>query len=553
MGAGPVTDSQKKQRPSWKLKPPHDRFTQGIVLSGFSKLPSAQALFLFFDWPENGPGDTKPAGKGASIQALRAVAPITDADEEDPRATTLAFTWTGLQKLGLPADVLATFSQPFREGMYQEDRLRRLGDRVNDAWLATVIEGGPRWSGNIPARKEKPAPEWERAIGDLGSPTEWGERDAPTAITVHSLLVLYEADEVAAEAWAMTVEKALAPHGIKIVHRLPLDLRLDPKDIGREHFGFADGLSQPIPYDEKSGDPNAPDSLCFSNGQPVTRDEWHGVPLGEILLGHTNAHHEKAPGPIVPDDKPGKARAAGLLPDAAPAGCLNFGLDGSYMVVRELQQDVAAFWKSLEAGAARVRAHDPGATHVTAEWLAERVIGRNRDGHLLCPAGFLAPDPFDMPENAFGFRKTDPQGVGCPPGSHVRRANPRDSLAKDLASAQTLLDAANNHRILRRARKYGTTLTDRDKEDGKERGLLFICLNTDIARQFEFVQQTWLLNKNFHTLFDETDPLVGPKGHFTIREQPLRRIVEVDTFIRLAGGEYFFLPSIPALNYLGSL
>jgi len=48
------------------------------------------------------------------------VAPITDADEEDPRATTLAFTWTGLQKLGLPADVLATFSQPFREGMYQE-------------------------------------------------------------------------------------------------------------------------------------------------------------------------------------------------------------------------------------------------------------------------------------------------------------------------------------------------------------------------------------------------------------------------------------------------
>ena len=135
----------------------------------------------------------------------------------------------------------------------------------------------------------------------------------------------------------------------------------------------------------------------------------------------------------------------------------------------------------------------------------------------------------------------------------MRRANPRDSLAKDLASAKTLLDAANNHRILRRARKYGTTLTDRDKEDGKERGLLFICLNTDIARQFEFVQQTWLLNKNFHTLFDETDPLVGPKGHFTIREQPLRRIVEVDTFIRLAGGEYFFLPSIPALNYLGSL
>ena len=293
--------------------------------------------------------------------------------------------------------------------------------------------------------------------------------------------------------------------------------------------------------------------FVLSDGTPVKRDDWHSVPLGEILLGHTNGHHEKAPGPMVPDDDAGKARAAGLLRDGAPEGFRNLGLDGSYMVVRELQQRVASFWKSLETGAALIRAHDPSATHVTADWLAERVVGRNRDGHLLCPAGFLKPDPYDQPENAFGFRKTDPEGVGCPPGSHVRRANPRDSLAKDLASAQNLLDAANNHRILRRGRKFGIALTDRNEDDKAERGLLFICLNTDIARQFEFIQQTWLLNKNFHTLFDETDPLVGPKGHFTIREQPLRRIVEVETFIQSAGGEYFFLPSIPALDYLAAL
>jgi deferrochelatase/peroxidase EfeB len=166
--------------------------------------------------------------------------------------------------------------------------------------------------------------------------------------------------------------------------------------------------------------------------------------------------------------------------------------------VRELQQRVAAFWNSLKTGAALIRAHDPTATHVTADWLAERVIGRNLDGHLLCPGPgkFLKQDPYGQPENAFGFRKVDPKGFGCPAGSHVRRANPRDSLAKDLASAQTLLDAANNHRILRRGRKFGTTLADRDKDDNSERGLLFICLNTDIARQFEFVQQTWLLNRN---------------------------------------------------------
>jgi hypothetical protein len=137
---------------------------------------------------------------------------------------------------------------------------------------------------------------------------------------------------------------------------------------------------------------------------------------------------------------------------------------------------------------------------------------RKRVGHLLCPGGLLAADKYNQPENAFGFKKADPDDIGCPPGSHVRRANPRDSLAKNLASAQTLLDAANNHRILRRGRKYGATLSDRYRDDGAERGLLFICLNTDIARQFEFVQQTWLLNRNFATLFDETDPLSGRKA-----------------------------------------
>jgi hypothetical protein len=88
------------------------------------------------------------------------------------------------------------------------------------------------------------------------------------------------------------------------------------------------------------------------------------------------------------------------------------------------------------------------------------------------------------------------------------------------------------------------------KDDGVDRGLLFICLNTDITRQFEFVQQTWMLNPNFATLYDEADPLLGPKGMMTIPEEPLRRIIEVDTFVQMAGGEYFFLPSMPALRYL---
>jgi deferrochelatase/peroxidase EfeB len=215
---------------------------------------------------------------------------------------------------------------------------------------------------------------------------------------------------------------------------------------------------------------------------------------------------------------------------------------------------VAAFWQSLEANAARICAHDPSASNViTSTWLAERVVGRDIDGNLLCPGGVLPLDRYGERENDFRYRQTDPFGLGCPIGSHVRRANPRDGLAKDMASADTLLNAANNHRILRRGRKYGPPIADPMKDDGVDRGLLFICFNTDIARQFEFVQQTWMLNQNFGTLFDETDPLVGPKGRFTIPHDPLRRIVDVETFIRMKGGEYFFLPSIPALKYLARL
>ncbi len=552
MGAGPVTGPRKLSRPSWMLKPPHDALTQGIVVSGFSTLPSAEALFLQFCWEENGPAGARTRGKGACLQTLDKVAPVTNADGKDPRAVALAFTWTGLQKLGLSADALETFSTPFCEGMYQEDRLRRLGDKVGDQWQGTVIDAGPRWSANIPSRKENGALDDGDVFTYRGGPPERAEIEVTTPITVHALLVLYENDAAAALTWARTVETELAPHSVKIVHRLALDMRFDGNGIAREHFGFADGLSQPIPYDEKSGDESAADSLILSDGQPVKRDDGHGVPLGEILFGHTNAHHEKAPGPMVPNDE--MSEESGLGAEGAPVGFRNLGLDGSYLVVRELRQRVAQFWKSMEIGAARIRAHDPSATHITAEWLSERVIGRNIDGHLLCPVGgVLPPDKFGQPQNDFRFRKADPDGTGCPFGSHVRRANPRDSLAKDLASVQTLLDAANNHRILRRGRKYGATLTGRNEDDDTERGLLFMCLNSDIARQFEFVQQTWLLNRNFHTLFDETDPLVGPKGNFTIQEQPLRRIIEVETFIQSAGGEYFFLPSIPALKYLAQL
>lgn len=526
--------SASKGPPGWRLKPPHDTRAQGLVVSGFGSLCTGRALFLEFGW--------KGHGGGAWLKALETVAPVTDADGREARATAVSLTHAGLRRMGLGQAALDSFAAPFREGMFQEDRLRRLGDRRKGEWLGTVLEGGPKWSANTPRRGA--LEDVEAGQSQVRTATGRREEQIVTPITVHAMVLLYEKDEASAEVWAAEVEAALAPHEVRVVHRLPLELLPDEHGIAREHFGFADGISQPIPYDA--------DAVMLSTGAEAPADPWNGVPLGEILFGHMNGHHEKAPGPMVPRSAEGVA--AGLPPHPQAEGFLDLGIDGSYMVVRELKQDVVAFWESMRKGAERIRARDPqGSAHVTTTWLAERAVGRNTKGDLLCPGGYLPPDAHGQPENSFGFYDRDLHGLGCPAGSHVRRANPRDALAPTPDQKQTLLESANNHRILRRGRKYGATISVPPKEDGVDRGLLFICLNTDIARQFEFVQQTWLLNPNFATLFDETDPLVGPKGTMTIREDPLRRIVDIETFVRMAGGDYFFLPSMPALRYLASL
>src|SRR5438876_798825 len=98
---------------------------------------------------------------GAAASAFRppgsscSMAPATAGKEKEARAAALAFTCTGLASVGLPYEVLETFSPQFREGMYQEDRLRRLGDKIDGEWQSTVIGGGPIWSANVPI--EQPA------------------------------------------------------------------------------------------------------------------------------------------------------------------------------------------------------------------------------------------------------------------------------------------------------------------------------------------------------------------------------------------------------------
>jgi Dyp-type peroxidase family len=531
MDQRPVSASE--HTPSkWRLAPPHNANVQGLVASGFSDLPAARAMFLHFDI---GLGEKEDGGRW--LHELHAVAPIVDASDRHSRAAVIGFTWRGLREMGLPTEALESFDRPFKEGMFHEDRLRRLGDRRAGKWMPTVIKDGPKWSGNV-------LPDDSEA-SIRASKNAQPRTNVTTPISVHALLLLYDKDEASVASWATDVGTALEPYGVRIVHQLSLSLRLDQNTIAREHFGFADGVSQPIPYEEGV--------VKLESGENATNDDSiHRVPLGEILMGHVNGHSEVAEGPALSDTHIG--REAGLQPHPRSVGSLDLGRDGSYMVVRELKQYVAQFWQSMERSAARLNASAAkDAAPLDPDWVASKIVGRDRNGNLLRPNGVSPPNEPRPAGNEFRFFDDDRLGRGCPLGSHVRRGNPRDGLAPTANEKQTLLDAANNHRILRRGRKFGPDIDDRTVDDGVDRGLLFICLNTDIGRQFEFVQQTWVLNSNFTVLFNETDPLIGPPGDMTIPEAPLRRIIPVETFVQMAGGEYFFLPSMAALRYLERL
>ncbi|MBY5539291.1 hypothetical protein HFO60_04385 [Rhizobium leguminosarum] len=532
----------RKAKPStWKLAPEIAPLAQGIVVNGYGMFPTGLALFL----------QLKEAQGGRWLDAVKkivqitpAVPPAKEVEEVVPYGAAIAFTFTGLKAMKLPETALASFSRPFREGMFQEDRMRRLGDKRGEKWAVTVAKGGPVWSANTPLR-----PPTDHTIGAYDVPSKADEKPVVTQVTVHAVIMIYTREDATAVTLAESLQDALSDHGVTIVHQQELRLDADT-GVSREHFGYADGLSQPEPFDENG-------AVTLEGKAVKEAQKVQGVPLGEFLVGYLNGHHEISPGPVVPGISPSRQtldpEGAGLVPHPEAEGFYDFGLNGSYMVIRELEQDVAGFWNSMDRNAAALRARDPrGSSHVTADWIADRVVGRNKDGHLLCPAGYLNAEG-DMPFSGYLFLKDDADGTGCPVGSHVRRAFPRDALAPSAAEGDILLSAANNHRILRRGRKFGPKLHDARSNDGQKRGLLFICLNTDIARQFEFIQQTWLLNPDFAVLFGEVDPLVGEHGKMTIRDKALRRTIDVETYVTLAGGDYFFLPSIPALNYLGML
>jgi len=114
----------------------------------------------------------------------------------------------------------------------------------------------------------------------------------------------------------------------------------------------------------------------------------------------------------------------------------------------------------------------------------------------------------------------------------------------------------NRRRVIRRGGTYGPPLPDGAPEDGVERGVAAFVGCGSLIRQFEFVQNVWINDPNFHEL-GEHDPIIGNQDgtlSVTIPKRPVRRkITGLPAFTTLRGGAYFFLPGIRGLRWLAAL
>ncbi len=466
---------------------------------------------------------------------------------------TLALSAGGLARMGLPASAIETFPAAYLQGMTGPGRERILGD--------TGANAAAHW--------------W------------WGQEND------HVALLVYGTSEAAAEALAQEMVSLAESAGHRDIHTIALEPVSPFASDRKEPFGFVDGTSQPVIRGTYRG---------LRNGDPI-----HLVEPGEFILGYPDNRNNLPPGPHM---------AATLDPaQCLPIGttCRDFGQNiaeadrdigrnGSFLVLRQLEQDRPALDAYCDAEAARLKDRLPEPYEITGEFIAAKMIGRWRDGSSIARFPYLSASmisarkgvsavkpmarPASNPEtttaeaiapaaglpeakvavvamtgakaasrtgpvntvaadNDFLFGAEDPEGLRCPFGAHIRRANPRDSLDP---GSNDQIAISNRHRIIRIGRGY-------KPEAGQKPGLLFMCLNGDIERQFEFVQQTWLGSPKFLTLDHEVDPIVvdgepGTNG-FTIpsRDGPIA-LSPMPRFVTVRGGGYFFLPSRKLLQFL---
>jgi len=435
---------------------------QGNILKGHGR-ENATLLFLTFG-PRLSDKSIDPAGAKAWIRSI-GQARITSAYEQEQQKSapgglatfqTLALSSRGYEFLSLrrPKD------GAFRDG------LQKRGPILRDA----------------------PVTQWE---------TPYKEDPA----NIHALLLISNKDPAIIEIEVNRVRNEIDVFGGRVLVEERATQIKDSSGEGIEHFGYRDGVSQPLLI----RDHNAPKKPEFDQHAPL-----------KLVLSED------------------------------PSGSDRFG---SYLVFRKLEQNPSGFEASVNAVANTL------GNPMSAELAGAMTIGRFKDGTPV--VAHSSPQGSAGDEQDFDYR-TDKKAKKCPLHAHIRKVNPRGEIPFII----NILAKEQKRRIVRRGITYGARpdlMTSGMPAPVWGVGLLFMCYQNDIADQFEFIQDTWANNRNFLKADVGLDPVIGQSKHSPPAANERQswpknwgsetdQQVPFNPAVRLKGGEYFFVPSMETLK-----
>jgi deferrochelatase/peroxidase EfeB len=473
---------------------------QGNILRGYRRL-EVRHVFIRFTCTL----DEARAWVGRNVVNGAPFAPTTAAGYEreiaaggsDVVLRSFLVTADGIRYFGKSVDGMCP---AFARGSRHEETLRLLNDPSPDDW---------------PDEYRSP---WHAVVLLAGNSAE----DIRAAVS--SLLATLEGN---AQAWQET-GAALGPSGEKL------------KDVNQprhEHFGFRDGLSQPVYL------------------------KTHWAELGDFYGGGLRTDDPRDPRRPV---------STVLVRDQLARDSTAFA---SYFVYRKLQQDVTGFQERLENHVATLQqrgqflhalwggkvggrtgyeifASGPADRATARDFALSRMMGRSVDGVAVTAQGAT------QNLNDFDF-SDDPEGRVCPFSAHTRKMNPR-GLTGDLA-------AERRRTLARRSWPFGT----RDQASGRYKqdvGLLFFCAQASIERQFEPVQRQWANAEDVDLGAVPTpslDSLIGqrPQSHERTlyvedRHRKIGETIDVNLdfydLVKLRGAEYLYAPSLTGIQALSA-
>lgn len=490
---------------------------QGNIVKAYGAYNYQKARYLFLRVNEGEKGRKFVGAISAKVTSSVPWGKLGDGSiATKPQATTnIAFTYSGLEALELPTASLRGFPEDFMMGMKKRKDI--LGDdgpsdpaNWDKIWNETVhiwisINGQSidavikRYDWILEQVKAS-----EEGVTLLtGHRGEKGEEDLP-----------YQDASVLYDATGMPTAK--------------------------EHFGYTDGIGDPV----FEGQTNVA-ARALGRGKLTREGSWKPLATGEFILGHVDEAME--------------------YPKTTPTPAL-LAHNGTYMVYRKLHENVGTFNRFLD----EQNNIFPG----SKEMLAAKFSGRWRDnGAPIVNAPddeskaewdkkYAAADFAEKKRMLADFTYNDDiHGAKCPYSGHIRRINPRGSLEYGVHDAYDTPGAlVNRRRILRRGLPYGN-VKDATRDDGNH-GIIFMALNADIQRQFEFIQQQWINYANDFKEGNDKEVLLGNHdannpGKVVLQAEPgsgkpPHFVANIPRLIETRGGDYFFIPSITALKMIAA-